>query len=194
MNAENNQTSTALKWLYEMEVVNSPMLQANLYENIFLVDQGLVDCAVWIVPAFTYQKGIMVWIKLNTWSTWFRKEEIRSKVKATLNTLLPSYQVRIVEDKKLIELAKSKIQEVFGRLEDEKPNTTSSYDSNIDVNRKSGRGELSSRESPNLLSDSKEQTENKQEICNEAKQLDPQVEQKAQNLVDDLYSDPDGGK
>lgn len=189
------QTATALKWLYEMEIVDNPVLKSNLYENVFMSDSGIQDCAVWIVPEFTHQKGILVWIKLKRWSKWFKKEEVLAKVKNVVKELLPSYEVRVTEDRNILKLAQDKIKEVYGEVEDEKSNTINNDDTDGNGNglKSSGEGGVSLEEASNILPDSKEQAEDRPEVRDEVEQLDPQIDQKAQSVIDDIYSNSDAG-
>ena len=189
------QTSAALKWLYEMEAIDSPVLRANLYENIFLSDPGIIDCAAWLTPTFTYQKGVLVWIKLNRRTKWFRKEEAYSRVKEVIKGLLPSYDVRIVEDRNILDMAQKRVEEIYGG----KHNETINESNKTDCTDTSSQGDISpsSDELPkesDILPDPEKQTEDRQKVCNDSEQLDPQIEQKAQSIVNDLYSDPNGGE
>lgn len=188
-----NQTAAALKWLYEMEAIDSPVLRANLYENIFLADRGIVDCAAWITPTFTYQKGVLIWVKLGWRTKWFGKEIALSRIKGVVKGLLPSYEIRIVEDRNILEMAQKKVEEVYGEKVYEKSDTDNISDDDNNSLESSIEGDGLS-ETSNILPNSEKQAEDKQEIRTEAKQLDPQVEQKAQDLIEDIYSDPDAGK
>lgn len=154
MSEARQQDIDALKWLYEMEAVDSPVLRANLYENIFMADKSIDDCAVWVTPSFTYQKGVLVWIKLTRWGKWFKKKEVAARIKSIVNELLPSYDVRIVEDRNILELAQKKVEEVYGG-KNESVDTTDSDASDV-TGTESGGEDSKLPEASDLLSDNEE--------------------------------------
>ena len=187
-----NQTADALKWLFEMEAVDSPVLRANLYENVYLADRGIVDCAVWITPTFTYQKGILIWVKLGWKAKMFNKDTSFARIKEVVNNLLPSYDIRIVEDMNILELAQKKIEEVYGGMNETDTNNVTDSDNESGESQRTEENVQMPEES-DILPDSKELTEDKPEVRNEVKQCDPQSEQKAQDLIEDIYSDSKTG-
>ena len=106
--------SSALKWLYEMEALDSPILLQNLYENVFLADKRIKDCKIFITPPQTQQKGILVWLKLGFWAKTFHKDQIYLIVEQVIETLLPSYRVRIVDNENILFLAVKRLKELYG--------------------------------------------------------------------------------
>lgn len=190
--------SAALKWLYEMEALQSPVLRQNLYENVFMAHLGIKDCKLFITPPSTNQKGVLIWLKLKFWSKLFKKEEAYQAVTQVVNNLLPSYRVRVVDDEKILELAEKRMKEMYGGSDgaDKTTDTSNVSDTGNDSHVESGHNEesVSDGETSDILPDSEEQTEDKQEVCNEAEQLNPQVDEEIQSIVEDLHGDSDAGE
>ena len=160
-----NQTATALKWLYEMEMVDNPTLKSNLLENLFLIDKSIKDCALFILPSFTHQKGILVYLKLSLWSKWFRKNEIKDRIIQMFNELLPSYSIRIVDNYNILTLAEERVRLVYGGFNETK---TTDNDINDDTINSSVESKL--QKSSDLLPNKEEQPKNANERSNESKQ------------------------
>lgn len=176
--AGDKQTAAALKWLYEIEMVDSPTLKLNVVENIFLADKAIKDCSVFILPTFTYQKGVLVYVKLSWFANIFKKDGIYNKVEAVVNELLPSYNVRVVDDFNILKLSQQRIEETYGGQNER---TKDSNITGIDrtYNESGERPEL--RETSDILPDSEEQTDDKEVIRDGAEQRNLQDDEKAQD-------------
>lgn len=196
MNDTGKTQSGALRWLYEMEALQSPVLRQNLYENVYMAHLSIKDCKIFITPPVTGQKGILIWIKLGLWATWFKKDEIYQAVTLVVNNLLPSFRVRIVDDEKILELADQRMREVYGGSDGTtEANDSSDVSDNSDNTDEQSRSEdVSDGETSDILPDSEKQAEDKQEVGNETKQLNPQVDEEIQSIVEDLHSDSDAGE
>lgn len=162
--------SAALKWLYEMELLNSPTLKQNLFENIFYSHRGIKDCEIFVTRD---QKGVLVWVKLKLFAKLFQKTEIYGTIESTVKALLPSYRCRVVEDRQIFDLALEKAREMLGGKNDQ----TNANDSNADSGDGNSEGQL--RQSSDLLSDSKESAVDRQEVRDETEQCDIQEGKKA---------------
>ncbi len=173
---------SALSWLYEMEMLDSPVLRQNLYENIFMAHRGIKDCKVFITPSFTHQRGILIWLKLKFWTRIFDKKIVYDLVASVVSTLLPSYRVRIVEDEYILQLAEKKLSNYYGGTNEhdktnkiDDPAPVSNVGSKLDL-----EGDGLSKTS-DLLSDSEEQTSDQQEIRDETQQRDSQDDNKTRS-------------
>lgn len=123
-NELNQFVPAGLKWLYEMEAVNSPVLLNNLYGNIYSFP-NVADAEILLDR---YNKKMLVYVKF----TWFVRNYWKSKKKLVtisildqLQELLPSFEFRIIEDKALFDLAVLRMKESLlgGNNEnDNKPN------------------------------------------------------------------------
>lgn len=188
--------SAALKWLYEMEALDSPVLRQNLYENVYMAHLGIKDCKLFITPSSTNQKGVLIWLGLKFWSKIFKKEEVYLAVTQVVNNLLPSYRVRIVADEKILELAEQKMREVYGgSSETTKPTDSSNdVDTSDESDKQSSDEDVPTTEASDILPNTEEQAEDKQEVRDEVEQLNPQVDEEIQSIVEDLHGDSDAGE
>lgn len=139
----NQYVPAGLKWLAEMEAVNSPVLLNVIYGNIYSFP-NVSDCEILIDR---YNKKMLVYVKF----TWFvrkywksRKKLVTISILDQLQELLPSFEFRIIEDKALFDLAVQRMKESLlgGNNEnDNKPNdgnndvdTASSGPSSLSIN------------------------------------------------------------
>jgi hypothetical protein len=142
-NELNQFVPAGLKWLYEMEAVNSPVLLNNLYGNIYSFP-NVADAEILLDR---YNKRMLIYVKF----TWFvrkywksRKKLVTISILDQLQELLPSFEFRIIEDKALFDLAVQRMRESIlgGNNEnDNKPNdgntddaTASSGPSSLAIN------------------------------------------------------------
>lgn len=129
MGKENKQTTNELnqfvpagiKWLYEMEAVNSPVLLNNLYGNIFSYP-NVKDAEILIDK---HNRKMLIYIEFN----WLSRKIFKSRRKETtvsildqLQELLPSFTFRIIEDRGLFELALARMTEQLTGGKDVKAN------------------------------------------------------------------------
>tara|TARA_R110000868_G_C10973188_1_gene771545 strand:+ start:81039 stop:81620 length:582 start_codon:yes stop_codon:yes gene_type:complete len=170
--------ASGLKWLYEMEVLNSPQLINNLKLNIFTQDNTIRDVELLFDQN---NKGVLIYIKLSWWGRTFRQKEIKIRIEDIITQLLPSYRKRVITERWILDLALTKAKEVVGvknEKSSKKPNTTDSNGSDTDVSRSSG-DEL--QETSDLLPDQEEQKVDEQKDGNEVEQPDLQSEPKVQD-------------
>lgn len=119
---------SGLRWLYEMEAVNSTALLNNLYGNIYSFPH-VVDAEILLDR---FGKKMLIYVKF----TWFvrnfwisRKKYITMSILDQLQELLPSFEFRIIEDKALFNLAVQRMREhLFGG----KNETASKNNSDVD--------------------------------------------------------------
>lgn len=119
-----------LKWLAEMEAVNSPVLLNIIYGNIYSFPN--VDNAEILIDK--HNRKMLIWIHFN-WSTrkFFknRKKETTINILDQLQELLPSFEFRIIEDKALFDLAVHRMtQYVLGGKEHVTQSTSNNAGSN----------------------------------------------------------------
>lgn len=142
-NELNQFVPAGLKWLAEMEAVNSPILLNIIYGNIYSFP-NVADAEILLDR---YNKKMLVYVKF----TWFvrkywksRKKLVTISILDQLQELLPSFEFRIIEDKALFDLAVQRMKESLlgGNNEnDNKPNdgnndvaTASSGPSSLSIN------------------------------------------------------------
>jgi hypothetical protein len=109
-NEMNQFVPAGLKWLAEMEAVNSPVLLNMIYGNIYSFP-NVADAEILIDR---FNKRMLVYIKF----TWFvrkywktRKKLVSISILDGLQELLPSFEFRIIEDKPLFDLAVQRMKE-----------------------------------------------------------------------------------
>lgn len=109
-NELNQIVPAGLKWLYEMEAVNSPVLLNNLYGNIFSFP-NVSDAEILIDKN---NRKMLIWIQFN----WLSRKIFKSRKKEStigildqLQELLPSFEFRIIEDKALFDLAVKRMKQ-----------------------------------------------------------------------------------
>jgi hypothetical protein len=113
-NELNRMGPSGLKWLYELEAVNSSTLQNNLYMNLYSFPH--VKDVELIMDR--YQKKMLIYVKFSWVTRKFRKARRHDLVNQMLDQLqevLPSFEFRIIEDRVLFELALKKAESaLFG--------------------------------------------------------------------------------
>ena len=86
--------NSATRWLYDMELVDNPMVLNNLYINIFSRSRSIKDVELLIDSR---NKKILVYIKLAWYSRLFKKSKrkIAMYVIENLQELLPRYEIKV---------------------------------------------------------------------------------------------------
>ena len=107
MTLENNEAQVlpaGLKWLAEMEALNSPSLLNVLYGNV----SSFPNIAYAEILIDRYNKKMLIWVEFN-WLTRkllkYRKKETTVSLLDQLQEFLPSFTFRIIEDKSLFDKA-----------------------------------------------------------------------------------------
>lgn len=146
---------SGLKWLYEMELLDDPQLINNLKQNVMSASRFRVRECEFIMSQ--EDRKILIWIELNWfWKKFFLKQ-INYDIFDVLSQLLPNYQFRIVTDRKILDLAITKLKKSL------KGGTYAVSSSDIDISQskpdigKDQKGELP--EASDLLPDNQEHDE-----------------------------------
>jgi hypothetical protein len=119
---DNKLKSSALAWMYHLEVLNDPIVQTNLKENILLADRRIKDCEVLVIQDY---KSILIYLKINSFWKFFSAKIIETKVQLVISRLLPNYRLRIVTDKSILDLSLKKVRDFYGESTKEKSNSGS---------------------------------------------------------------------
>lgn len=169
--------AAGLKWLYEMEILNSPQLINNLKLNIFNQDSTIKDVEL-LIDQNT--KAILIYIQLSWWGRKFRQDRIKMSIEDLITQLLPTYRKRVVSERWIFDLALKKVREFIGG-KNEKPTITDSNGNNVDLD-KQGRVKISDelQKTSDLLPDQEEQKINNTQESDGIKQRDLQDDKKAQ--------------
>lgn len=98
---------SALKWLYELELIDDPQLINNLKGNLFSISPHVSE----VEFIASYQnKQMLIWLELTWIGRVFLKERILTAATERVNALLPNFKVRVVTDRAILDLAVSKVK------------------------------------------------------------------------------------
>lgn len=157
---------SALKWLYEMEALNSSALLNNLYANIYASSRHVKDVELLIDRN---NKKMLIYMKFSWKAKLFLgvKKRTATLVLDNLQELLPSFEFRITEKRELFDLALENAKKVAlgGRDEesDESPDSGTDDDSNGNDDGSSSEEQSSElQEASDILSDQEEQTKSEE--------------------------------
>jgi hypothetical protein len=106
-NTDSKYQLNAMKWLFELEVLNNPQVINTIKFNILAVSNSIKETELLI---FRENKAILVLIKLNWFGRTFHKNQIISDIHEQLRLLLPSFNFRVTEDPKIMELAVAQVK------------------------------------------------------------------------------------
>lgn len=152
---------SALKWLYEMEAVNSSALLNNLYANIYSSSKHVKDVELLIDKN---QRKMLIFMKFS-WIANLRlgvKKRTAELVLDNLQELLPSFEFRITEKRDLFEKSLENAKKAaLGGVNEE--STEGNDSSNGDASTESDGSESSDElpEASDILSDQEKQTKSK---------------------------------
>ena len=128
-NELNQFVPAGLKWLYEMEAVNSPVLLNNLYGNIFSFPN--VNDAEILIDKNNRKMLILIhfnWLSRKIFKN--RKKQAIISILDQLQELLPSFTFRVIEDKDLFDLAVKRMTEHLNGGQNVKTNQSNNDDPN----------------------------------------------------------------
>lgn len=153
-----------VKWLYEMELLNHPQLINNLKLNIFATSTRIKEVEFLI---YRERKAMLVLLDLSWLGRKFFKKKIFHDVQDVLSQLLPSFQFRVTDDTKIMEMAVEKVKKVLGKIDEVRK-------SNSDIPNKHSSTELSKSETKSTTegavtdssSDSEKQPRSSEDLLN----------------------------
>lgn len=141
----------ALKWMYELEMLEHPQLINNLKMNVMIQSKSIKEVELLI---YREKKSILVLIELSWFGRKFKRKSILSDVHEGLSQLLPTFRFRVTEDPKIMEMAVEQVKRALtGGNVSEIPNVPASNPDPI----KSDESATPATES-SVLSDSQEQS------------------------------------
>lgn len=114
----------AIQWLFDMELVDDPQLINTLKLNILSTSEAIQE-----VELLTSQQHRQMLIYVELKLTWFQRtffqkrilDEVERRVTERVRTLLPRFRVRVVNDRRIMNLA---IEKVKFALTGSKPSET----------------------------------------------------------------------
>jgi hypothetical protein len=96
-----------LKWLFEHQLLDNPQLINQLKMNILMVSPSVKDTELLIARD---QKQMLVYVDLTWFGRTFRKTMIRQETEDILSQMLPSFKIRVVNDRKIFSMALEKVK------------------------------------------------------------------------------------
>jgi hypothetical protein len=91
-----------IKWLMELELLNSPQAINQLKMNILVVSKKIKEVELLI---YRENKTMLVLLDLTWMGRKFSKGRIFAEVQDVLSQLLPSFRIRVIDDPKIMQLA-----------------------------------------------------------------------------------------
>lgn len=101
---------SALRWLYELELVQDPQLINNLKMNIFSVSTLIKE--VEFLSSYQHRQ-LLILLDLSWIGKKFFAKKIIPAVEDRVKTLLPKFAIRVITDKVLFESAIEKVKKAF---------------------------------------------------------------------------------
>jgi hypothetical protein len=101
---------SALKWLYEMELVSDPQLINNLKLNIFNVSGFIKEVEL---LASQERLQMLIYVELSWIGRKFFQKPIIAGVTDIVNALLPRFRIRVVTDRGILDLAVAKVKQAL---------------------------------------------------------------------------------
>lgn len=101
---------SALKFVYDLELVDDPQLINNMKLNIFSVSSQIKE--VEMVASY-HTKSMLIWIDLAWLGKTFLKNRIEMGVLDRVQQLLPNFRFRVVSDRVILDLALEKVKKAL---------------------------------------------------------------------------------
>jgi len=102
----------ALKFLYEIELLDDPNLTNNLKLNILAVSKRIRETEILSLHRFE-RKEMLIYVDLSWWGRKFESERILSDVERVVTELLPNFKLRVTQDKKVLDAAVKNVHDFF---------------------------------------------------------------------------------
>lgn len=152
-----------MKWLKEMELVEHPQFINTLKMNVLSVSKSIKDVEFLISR---HQMAILVWVDLSWFGKRFRTKQILMDVEDQLKLLVPSFTLRVVSDRSILEASLAKLEELKefkrklelgGKNEKRTP-----ANPNVSITTDGERSETELQKESNSVSDSQEQSQSEE--------------------------------
>lgn len=99
-----------MKWMFELELLNSPQVINQLRFNILVVSKHIKEVELLI---YRENKSMLVLLDLSWIGRTFLKKRIFTEVQEVLNLLLPSFRFRVTDDPKIMEMAVERVKKAL---------------------------------------------------------------------------------
>lgn len=101
---------SALKFLYDLELVDDPQLINNMKLNVFSISASIRD--VEMLSSY-HQKSMLIFIDLTWLGKKFLKNQIEVGVLDRVQQLLPNFKFRVVSDRTIFDAALARVKKVL---------------------------------------------------------------------------------
>jgi len=108
-----NYEQDGLKFLYQSELLDDPLLINNLKMNIMMQSNYIKEVEMLSV---TTTKQLLIYVELGFFGKLFFKRRIEPAVRDIVHQLLPFYEIRVIQDKSILELSKAKLEALITPL------------------------------------------------------------------------------
>lgn len=100
----------SIKWLYDMEAVDNPVVIQDLYLRIYGEDPRIQDVDLLMDK---YGKKMLIYIRLSLLGRMFKSVERKSVIGVLdrVQKVLPRFSFRVITDRKLFDLALERIKQ-----------------------------------------------------------------------------------
>ena len=95
-------SASALGWLVEHELVNSPSLLNAMILNVYKLSKGITDVQ-FVIDAPS--KKLLIYLEVTRWTRWFHLKDTEQAAMEVLDQALPSYKKRVVFDRSILNKA-----------------------------------------------------------------------------------------
>lgn len=99
----------AIKWLFEAELLDDPRVIHTLKMNVFVKVPRVKEMEFLI--AGPPKRQILVYAETSWFTKKFFGERTCGEVKEVIQQFFPKYQIRVITDEKILQLAQKKVKE-----------------------------------------------------------------------------------
>lgn len=123
MNEERGKFQFAgLKFVYELELVDDPVLINNLKMNILDVSDWIQD--IELLSSYNH-RSMLIYVKMGWIGRKFFQKTIEAGILDRVKQLLPRFKFRVITDRKILELALENVKHALEGVSHEDANNSS---------------------------------------------------------------------
>lgn len=156
----------ALKWMYEMEILNHPQVVNNIKLNVMVASPRIKEVELLI---YREQKAMLVYLELSWLGKKFFKKRIITEVEEILSMLLPTFRFRVTSDPAIMNLAVERVKQALTGGKNENVNQSADNSSQSASSERSPVAQSVATGNPEAVpSDSQKQPETGSDVRQEA--------------------------
>lgn len=116
-----------LKWLFELDLLNHPQAVNTIKLNVLMVSKRIKEVELLI---YRENKSMLVLLDLTWMGKRFFRKQIFTEVHEVLQQLMPSFQFRVIDDPKIMQMAIERVKKALTGGKNENSNIND-VDSNV---------------------------------------------------------------